>query len=127
MGRRTFDPALGAPRWPWPGKRVYVLTSRPLPAEAPADVIVSRGGPAALLGELRAADLAGDVHLLGGPSTIQAFRALGALDRLELVVLPILLGDGVPLFPRAAAPLSLRLEEHVSYPDGAVKLAYAPM
>jgi len=34
MGRNTFLPALGAPRWPWPGLQIYVLTSRPLP---PAD------------------------------------------------------------------------------------------
>jgi hypothetical protein len=33
------------------------------------------------------------------PSTIQAFRALQALDRLELVVLPIPLGAGVPALP----------------------------
>ena len=30
MGRRTFLPALDAPEWPWPGLRVFVLTSRPL-------------------------------------------------------------------------------------------------
>jgi dihydrofolate reductase len=72
-----------------------------VPVEAPADVIVSRGGPAGLLEQLRAARFAGDVHLLGGVRTIQAFRDLGAIDRYELQVLPILLGDGLPLFPRA--------------------------
>jgi dihydrofolate reductase len=35
MGRSTFLPALGAPSWPWPGRQVYVLTSRPLPAKTP--------------------------------------------------------------------------------------------
>jgi hypothetical protein len=30
----------------------------------------------------------GDVHLVGGPRTIETFRALGALDELQLVVLP---------------------------------------
>jgi dihydrofolate reductase len=46
MGRTTFLPALGAPRWPWPGLQVYVLTSRPLPAHAPAGVISCSAAPA---------------------------------------------------------------------------------
>jgi len=41
---------------------------------------------------LRGSD--GDVHLVGGPRTIRAFYELGALDRLEIVILPILLGSG---------------------------------
>ena len=35
MGRTTFEPALDAPNWPWPGLEVFVLTSTPLPAGAP--------------------------------------------------------------------------------------------
>ena len=99
MGRSTFLPALGAPRWPWPGKQVYVLTSRPLPANTPADVIIARDGPAKLAGQLRSRGSDGDVHLVGGPRTIRAFQEIGALDRLEILVLPVLLGDGVPLSP----------------------------
>jgi hypothetical protein len=67
MGRTTFEPALGAPSWPWPDKRVYVLTSRPLPAETPAEGIVASADPAELLEQMRAADFDGDVHLVGGP------------------------------------------------------------
>jgi dihydrofolate reductase len=57
MGRTTFEPAIGRDEWPWPGKQVYVLSSRPLPDEVPDDVIVSEGGPAGLLEQLQAADL----------------------------------------------------------------------
>ncbi|HWE64690.1 MAG TPA: dihydrofolate reductase family protein [Chloroflexota bacterium] len=126
MGRTTFEPALQAPRWPWPGKQVYVLTSRPLPAEAPADVIVSNGGASELLEQLRAACLARDVHVLGGSRTIQAFRALGALDRLEILALPILLGDGIPLSPPGTPPLPLQLDGHRTFPGGTIELVYSP-
>lgn len=127
MGRNTFRPALGAPAWPWPGLQVFVLTSRPLPANTPAGVIVGAGGPAALAEQLRTRGSDGDVHLVGGPQTIRAFHGIGALDRLELVVLPILLGDGIPLSPRSAPPVPLRLlRGDRVFPDGSAELVYAP-
>ena len=92
LGRSTFLPALGAPRWPWPGLQVHVLTSRPLPANTPSDVIIGRDGPAKLAEQLRSRGSGGDVHLVGGPRTIRAFQELGELDRLEILVLPVLLG-----------------------------------
>jgi dihydrofolate reductase len=127
MGRNTFVPALGAPNWPWPGKQVFVLTSRPLPAETPADVVVARGGPAGLLEQLRSRGSDGDVHLVGGPQTIRAFQALGALDRLEILVLPTLFGKGVPLSPPESAQLSLNLlrAERI-FPDGSIEIVYSP-
>lgn len=69
---------------------------------------------------------AGARVLLGGPRTIQAFRALGAIDRFELIVLPILLGDGLLLFPPGGSPLPLRLLGQRAFPDGAVELDYEP-
>ena len=126
MGRTTFLPALGAPGWPWPGLRVYVLTSRPLPPGAPADVVVARGGPAGLAEQLRSRGSDGDVHLVGGPRTIRAFQEVGALDRLEILVLPVLLGDGIPLSPGQAPPLPLRLRgSDRIFPDGTAELVYA--
>jgi len=128
MGRNTFVPALGAlPAWPWPDLQVYVLTSSPLPPETPADVIVVPDGPAALVERLRSRGSDRDVHLVGGPRTIRAFYELGALDRLEVVVLPILLGAGTPLSPAGSAPMPVRrLPGDRTFADGAVELVYAP-
>lgn len=125
MGRSTFLPALGAPSWPWPGLQVYVLTSRPLPPGTPPEVVVSAGGPAGLLRQLRSRGSDGDVHLVGGPRTIRAFCELGALDRLEVVVLPILLGAGIPLSPPGAPQARLRLlRADRTFPDGSAELVY---
>jgi dihydrofolate reductase len=126
MGRTTFVPALGGPDWPWAGLQVYVLTSSPLPAGTPGDVIVARGGPAGLAEQLKSRGSDGDVHLVGGPRTIRAFHEIGALDRLEIVALPILLGAGVPL-SRPGAPLErLRpLGADRTFEDGSVELVYA--
>ncbi len=124
MGRNTFEPALGSPSWPWPGLQVFVLTSRPLPSNAPSDV-VSAGTPEELLELMRDADFDGDVHLVGGQQTIEAFRSIGALDSLGLVVLPILIGGGVRLTPEGSAQEPFRLESSRTFPDGSVEHIYS--
>lgn len=126
MGRQTFLPALAAPHWPWRDMQVFVLTSRPLPAGTPGHVVASSGGPAELVRQLRSRGSDGDVHLVGGPRTIQAVHQEGALDSLDVVILPVLLADGVPLWPRETQPPSLRpLRELRVFPDGSVELSYS--
>jgi dihydrofolate reductase len=145
MGRSTFDQGFPVwiTDWPWPDSPVYVLTSRTLPASVPPGVIASVGGPAGLVEQIRGSGLTRDVHLLGGPRTIQAFLEIGALDRLGICVLPVLLEAGIPLFPievtafspaaweaSSAAPPAvasrplLQLDHHRTFPDGAVELVY---
>ena len=125
MGRTTFEPALDAPRWPWPGLDVFVLTTRPLPAWTPPHVVAA-ARPADLLGLMRDAKLPGDVHLVGGQRTIQAFRDLNALDSLGIVIVPVLLGDGVRLTALGSDTLRLRLDSTRAFPDGSVEHVYAP-
>ena len=67
----------------------------------------------------RAGNRGGDVHIVGGPRTIEAFRALGALDALELVVLPLVLGDGMRLTPSIAADAGLTFVRERALPGGA--------
>jgi dihydrofolate reductase len=111
--------------WPWADKQVYVLTSHPLPEKRHPSVTASRGGPAQLAEQLRETNLTGDVQLLGGARTIRAFLEIGAVDELGIVVLPLLLGGGIPLFAPGTIPQSpLRLERHRVFPDGAVQLVY---
>jgi dihydrofolate reductase len=125
MGRQTFLAALDAPAWAWRDLQVFVLISGPLPASTPDDVIACTDGTAGLVGRLRARGSDGDVHLVGGPRTIRAVHAQRALDSLEIVVLPLLLGQGIPLWPydSPVAALSLSREPRV-FPDGSVELAY---
>ena len=123
MGRTTFEPALTADRWPWPNLKVFVLGSR-RPAGTPDHVVID-SDPARLLEKIRAANQGGDVHLVGGPRTIETFRALGALDKLELVMLPLLLGAGMRLSPSLSADTGLTFERVRALPGGSVEIAYA--
>ncbi|MCX5384519.1 dihydrofolate reductase family protein [Streptomyces sp. NBC_00083] len=123
MGRTTFEPALTNDRWPWPNLEVFVLASH-RPAGAP-DHVVTDSDPARLLEKLRAANRGGDVHLIGGPKTIGAFHAIGALDTLELVVLPLLFGGGTQLTPALDPGTGLTFESQRALPGGSVEIVYA--
>ena len=122
MGRTTFEPALRNERWPWPNLNVFVLGSQ-RPSGTP-DHVVSDSDPARLLEKLRAANQGGDVHLVGGPRTIETFSALGALDKLELVVLPLLLGAGMQLTPSLSPDTALTFERERPLPGGSVEIVY---
>ena len=89
------------------------------------DQVVVDGDPASLLERIRAANRGGDVHLVGGPRTIETFRALGALDKLGLIVLPLLAGDGMRLTPSVSQDAGLQLEAERALPEGAVEIVYA--
>jgi dihydrofolate reductase len=101
MGHTTFEPALPADRRPWPNLDVFVLGAEVSTEGAPA-LVMTDSDPVRLLEKLHAANRGGDVHLIGGPRTIETFRALGALDKLELVILPLSLGAGMRLTPSPA-------------------------
>jgi dihydrofolate reductase len=123
MGRTTFEPALTNERWPWPTLDVFVLGSQRPPATP--DHVVSDADPARLLEKLRAANRGGDVHLVGGPRTIETFRALGALDTLELVVVPVLFGAGMRLTDALSPDAGLTLARERALPGGSVEIVYA--
>jgi dihydrofolate reductase len=122
MGRTTCEPALGAAAWPWPGLDVFVLGSH-RPAGTPQDVVV-HSDPVRLLEAVRAANRGRDVHLIGGPRTIETFRRLGAVDELGVVVLPLLLGGGMQLTPSLSTDTALTLEGQRGFPAGAVEIVY---
>jgi len=123
MGRTTFEPALGADRWPWPNLDVFVLgSSRP---SGTPDHVVTESDPARLLEQIRAANNGRDVHLVGGARTIETFRVLGALDKLGLIVLPLLVGDGMRLTPPLSPDTELTLETERALPEGSVEIVYA--
>jgi dihydrofolate reductase len=123
MGRTTFEPALTAGRWPWPNLDVFVLGSHRPPGTP--DHVISDSDPARLLEKLRAANRGGDVHVVGGPRTVETIRALGALDKLGLIVLPLLLGTGMRLTPSGDPVTGLRLESERALPEGSVEIVYA--
>lgn len=120
MGRTTYDQVTGFGTWPYAGKRTAVLTSRPL-GDAP-DGVEATSDVAGLIAELR--EDGAQVWIVGGAATAAACIALGAIDTLELFLMPVLLGEGVPLFLGDGPELPLALRETRAWPNGVVGLTY---
>ena len=124
MGRASYEEALALGDWPWPGRRCVVLTSRRIAPPPGAEIEVRSGDAAEIAVELKQAG-GGDVWLLGGAKTARPFLREGLVDRLELFVIPVLLGDGIRLFEPGLPRRQLRLEKAQSHPRGVVELIYA--
>jgi dihydrofolate reductase len=123
MGHTTLMPALEvADQWPWSGVEVFVLASE-RPDGTPDDVVVE-SDPEKLLELVREANEGGDVHLIGGPTTIETYRKLGAIDEFGLVVLPIFAGEGIRLTPAIQTDQRLQLQSQRALPGGAVEILY---
>lgn len=124
IGRNTFEIVLAFPKWPYGDKRVVVLSSRPLDLSAVRGGRVEQmaGTPAEIVSKLAAS---GAQHLyVDGGITIQRFLRAGLVQRLIITRVPVLIGEGIPLF--GSLPRDLRLR-HVStqhYPSGLVKSEY---
>ncbi len=123
MGRSTYDWLAneGSP-WPYGDNRVIVVTSHPIPD--PKGPLETRSDVDALIEELRALD-DGDVWMLGGGRLQMAFMERGALDEIEIYVIPYMLGGGIPLFPSTGFERSVRLISAKGLDRGCVRLHYA--
>ena len=62
----------------------------------------------------------------GGAAFVQALSRHGLIDEYRLVILPVALGNGLPLFKDLAKPLRLDLTEASSFPGGTVINVYQP-
>ncbi|MFL9839783.1 dihydrofolate reductase family protein [Sphingomonas sp. ST-64] len=123
MGRGTYDflESEDAP-WAYGNQRVLVVTSRPI--ATPKGPLAIRADVGALIEELRALT-DGDVWILGGGKLQMAFIERGALDEIEIYVMPDLIGGGRPLFPATGARARPRLLSAGPLGGGCVRLHYA--
>lgn len=122
MGRRTWKRVGKLSGQPYRGRRVIVLTEGGLDG-LPEGVETRAGEIGDLCAELRG-DTPGDVWVVGGAYVVDQFMAADELDEIELYVMPLLLGGGVPLFREKAEPRSLRLVDTREFPDGVVQMRY---
>ena len=121
MGRHTYEKVRTFGAWPYE-KPVVVLSSRPVDIPPEIDATRSDESPRALHDRLSAAG-AQRLYIDGG-FTIQRFLSADLITDLTITIIPVLLGQGVPLFGPLSQDLSLTHRETLSYPFGSVQLKY---
>lgn len=124
MGRHTYEKVRTFDTWPY-DKPVVVLTSRQLaiPPNLEGSVEVMSGDPLEIIARLSARGMH-HVYVDGG-RTIQGFLAAGAIQRLVITRIPVLIGRGIPLFGPVSRDIHLRHVETRQYPSGLVQSEYA--
>jgi len=123
IGRKTFETVLAMSPWPYGKKRVVVLSSRPLDLSAAKGAVEQMSGsPAEIVSKLAAY---GAKHLyVDGGITIQRFLRAGLIQRLVITRVPVLIGDGIPLFGNLPHDIRLRHIATKQYPSGLVSSEY---
>jgi dihydrofolate reductase len=124
MGRNTYEKVLSfGQQWPY-SKPVVVLTSRLLkvPDELAKSVETMSGSPADVVDEL---SKRGVEHLyVDGGKTIQTFLNADLIQRIIITRIPVLLGEGIPLFGPLNKDIRLMHVETRAFADGIVQCEY---
>jgi dihydrofolate reductase len=125
MGRESFQKVLTFPDWPYKTP-VVVLSRTPervvVPEALKASVRVSGEPAKTVLAELGAAGVT-RVYIDGG-QTIRSFLAAGLVRRMIVTQIPVLLGQGRPLWGHGAGDVDLTLVAARSWDNGFVQVEY---
>lgn len=122
MGRDTYEVMRGFGDWPYADKQTIVMTNRPL-VDPPRSVEARSGDLAVVAAELEARGH-GRVWVEGGAKVIRGMIEAGKLDVLEMAIVPIVLGDGIPLIAPGTPELKLALKSCEPRSGGALHVVY---
>lgn len=124
MGRRSYEAALAAPSGSvLPGMPTYVF-SRTLRREDHPDVTIVGSNLESTMEDLRGAPGKKEIWLFGGGNLFQSLLERGYVDVVEVGLVPVLLGRGIPFLPGLGTTTVLRLTDTRRYPTGIILLTY---
>lgn len=123
IGRNTYETVLAFDEWPYGEKPVFVLSTRTL-APGPPGAVVERlsGEPSEIVARLAARGV-GHAYVDGG-ITVQRFLRAGLIDRLIVTRVPVLIGEGIPLFGTLPKDIPLRHVATRQFASGLVQSEY---
>jgi dihydrofolate reductase len=123
-GRNTYELVLTFGEWPYQGKRVVVLSSRYAKQMQPIaeGVWGSSASPQELAAQL--AELGARHVYVDGGRTIQGFLRASLIDDMTVTRIPVLLGDGIPLFGGLERDIRLQHLSTRVLGDGMVQSSY---
>jgi len=123
MGRRTYEAMRAMGGGAGGGMKVVVVSRTLAPRDHPKVTIVSRNVEEAVATLKK--EPGKDIWLFGGGELFRSLLALGLVDTVEVAVIPVLLGGGIPLLPAPGGKAKLILTKHRIYAKtGTVQLIY---
>jgi dihydrofolate reductase len=124
IGRKTFEVVLTFGKWFYGKKPVVVLSSRALDFSSVKGGVVEQmsGEPAEIVAQLKSRNFK-HAYIDGGIN-IQRFLAAGLIDRLVITRVPVLIGEGIPLFGSLPHDITLRHVATRTYRGGLVQSEY---
>lgn len=124
IGRKTFETVLGFGVWPYGSKRVVVLSNRPLEfAGLKGARVEQMAGPPGDIASRLSSEGCRHAYVDGG-ITVQGFLRAGLIDRLVITRIPVLIGEGIPLFASLPRDVHLRHVATRTFPSGMVQSEY---
>ena len=124
LGRKTFEATNSGGGGGGFGMK-SVVVSKTLNAAAHPGVTIISDDLAGQVKQLKAAP-GKDIWLFGGGELFKSLASLGLVDRVEIAVVPVLLGGGTPMVPTPLPRTRLELDGHRLYPkSGIMLLEYA--
>ncbi len=123
LGSRTYEHALEL-GWPYGDTPTVVVTSRELPTTR--DCVEFYSGDLSRLVSEQLAPKYKNIWLVGGALLGQSFLRLGLVDEIRLMIAPVTLGDGLPLFGNSGPEQRWILMNSVAYKNGFVELSLQP-
>jgi dihydrofolate reductase len=127
MGSVTYEFVLAhLDEWPYAGKPAWVLSTRelPLPKGDDVDVRVVDATVPELYDEMIAAAGERNLWVVGGGNVASQFADEGLLDELHVTVVPVVIGEGKPLFDRRLPGGPIQLTGTRTFDSGMVELRY---
>lgn len=123
MGRKTFEAMAAMGGGMAKGKETFVF-SRTLKQKDHKKVKVVAEKPEETIAMLKAKP-GKDIWLFGGGDLFRSLAEAKLVDTVEVAIIPVLLGGGIPLFPSPSKQITLKLEDQKIYKTGIVRLKYS--
>jgi dihydrofolate reductase len=125
VGRKTFDWGRRMGGGARPDSKIRTIVfSRQAPADAPPGVEFVSDAIGPFIERLREQP-GKHMWLMGGGDLIASFLDADAVDEFVISVVPVLIGDGIPLIARRHRHVPLALQSEERFEDGVVQLRYA--
>ncbi|MBI3775936.1 MAG: dihydrofolate reductase [Gammaproteobacteria bacterium] len=125
LGRNTYALASTFKEWPYRGKHVVVLSSS-FSSEPKHLVEGAEGLALAPQDVLRRLAVSGASHVyVDGGKTIQRFLQADLIDEITVTRIPVLIGEGIPLFAPSGRDIKLRHLSTQAFESGFVQSKYA--